>query len=90
MWSLGVTMFCMIFNQLPYWDNDNCANEFSILDIILKNDVYIPEDVRVIIDKDPEDNDSSISSKLIDLLLRLLDKNPSTRMTVDELCAWFE
>ena len=60
MWSLGVTLFCMIFNQLPFWDNDNCANEFSILEFILKNDVYIPDN-RPIINQTPSDNDFSVS-----------------------------
>ena len=42
MWALGVTMYCLLFNKLPFWDSDNCENEFSILDIILKNEIEIP------------------------------------------------
>ena len=79
-WALGVTVFCMIFNQLPYW-NDS-LNEFSILEYILKNDVEIPEGIRSIGDS----NDPfSISQELIDLMLRLLDKNSVTRIKITEL-----
>jgi len=89
MWSLGVTLYCMIFNCLPFWDNDNCGNEFSVLEIICRNDVIIPEN-REIIENQPSDKDYSISQKTVDLLLRLLDKNPETRMTIEELCSWFD
>jgi serine/threonine protein kinase len=32
-WSLGVTLFAMIFNKLPYWD----SNEFEIINKIHKD-----------------------------------------------------
>jgi [calcium/calmodulin-dependent protein kinase] kinase len=44
MWALGVTMYCMLFNVLPFWDPD--INEYGILDVILKNDVKLPENTR--------------------------------------------
>ncbi len=31
-WALGVTLYCMIFNQLPYWDE----TEFVLFEKILK------------------------------------------------------
>ena len=40
-WALGVTAYCLIFNELPYWNQD--LNEFQILDIILNNPVELPE-----------------------------------------------
>jgi serine/threonine protein kinase len=39
MWALGVTLYCLMFNELPFWDSENAENEFSILDIIHKNEV---------------------------------------------------
>lgn len=46
MWALGVTLYCLLFNKLPFWDSDNCENEFYILDIILKNEIEIPSNLR--------------------------------------------
>ena len=34
-WALGVTLFCFLFNHLPFWDENN-LNEFSVLEIIHK------------------------------------------------------
>jgi hypothetical protein len=36
---------------LPFWDAENVENEFSILDIILKNEVIIPSDSRTDVSK---------------------------------------
>jgi serine/threonine protein kinase len=41
-WALGVTVYCMVFNELPFWDSENTENEFSILEYILKTDVMLP------------------------------------------------
>jgi [calcium/calmodulin-dependent protein kinase] kinase len=60
-WALGVTLYCMIFNQLPFWDHDNCENEYTILEFILKNEVEIPEGSR-----------TDISNDLIELLYQML------------------
>lgn len=45
-WALGITLYCLIFNQLPFWDFDNQENEYTILEFILKNEVMIPENSR--------------------------------------------
>ena len=80
-WALGVTLYSMIFNQLPFWDDS--LNEFAILEYILKNDVVIPEDIRKI---DSAQNDEyAVSQELIDLMMRLLDKNSATRIKIEEL-----
>jgi len=42
-WALGATLFCLIFNELPFWDHENCENEFAIIDYIFKNDVKLPD-----------------------------------------------
>jgi serine/threonine protein kinase len=38
-WALGATLFCLIFNELPFWDQENCENEYSIIEYILKTDI---------------------------------------------------
>lgn len=51
-WALGVTLYCLIFNQLPYWDQD--MNEYQILDVILNEPVKLPESTDRRIIKDDE------------------------------------
>ena len=63
---MGVTLYCMIFNQLPFWDHENSENEYTILEFILKNEVEVPETSR-------KDN---VSKDLINLMYQMLDKNP--------------
>lgn len=75
MWALGVTLYCMMFNQLPFWNSD--VNEFGILDIILKSEVTIPSDTSREVEP--------LWPKLTELLLGLLDKNPETRITSKQL-----
>lgn len=38
-WALGVSFYCILFNQLPFWNEENQGNEFSILEYILNNEV---------------------------------------------------
>ena len=71
-WALGVTLYCMIFNQLPFWDHDNFENEYTILEFILKNEVELPEGSRTDIGKD-----------LIELMYQMLEKDPKSRITMD-------
>lgn len=41
MWALGATLYAMLFNTLPFWNPE--VNEFAILEIILKQEVMLPE-----------------------------------------------
>ena len=53
-WALGVVMFCLIFNELPFWNGD--INEFSIFDYILKTEVKIPNNIRIIENEKNDEN----------------------------------
>lgn len=75
-WALGVTMYCMLFNSLPFWDPE--VNEYGILDIILKSEVKIPEN---------SNRNTELDSRLLGLMFKLLDKNPRTRITATQLVA---
>jgi serine/threonine protein kinase len=35
-WALGVTLFCLLYNRLPFWTENSRLSEFAILDVILK------------------------------------------------------
>ena len=48
-WALGATFYCLIFNELPFWDSENCENEYSIIEYILQTEVTIPEGTRNIV-----------------------------------------
>ena len=69
-WALGITLFCLMYNQLPFWDHDNCENEYSVLELILKNDVVIPTHIER-------------SQGLQELLLQMLEKDPSKRISME-------
>ena len=88
-WSLGVTLYCMIFNELPFWDSENCENEFSILEYILKSEVVVPQDTKRIVVNDQEyeqhqDDELYVSEALIAIMFRMLDKDSATRITVGD------
>lgn len=61
-WSLGVTLFVLMFFENPFLDMEDT----------LRADLMIPQDV---------------SCELEDLLLRMLDKDPKTRLSMKELLA---
>lgn len=61
-WSLGVTLFVLMFFENPFLDMEDT----------LRADLMIPQDV---------------SCELEGLLLRMLDKDPKTRLTMKEMLA---
>ena len=67
-WALGVTLFCMLFNKLPFWDE----SEYGIIQRIHSDKVEL-SDVR------------NISEGLQSLTLRLLEKDPSKRITIEQI-----
>jgi serine/threonine protein kinase len=65
-WAAGVTLYVMLFNEVPFQGH-------GILDVyhsIIHNKPKFP---------------SNASPSLIDLLERILDKNPKTRITIKEI-----
>eukprot|EP00356_Strombidium_inclinatum_P003276 CAMPEP_0170499998 /NCGR_PEP_ID=MMETSP0208-20121228/33370_1 /TAXON_ID=197538 /ORGANISM="Strombidium inclinatum, Strain S3" /LENGTH=186 /DNA_ID=CAMNT_0010777813 /DNA_START=488 /DNA_END=1045 /DNA_ORIENTATION=+ len=69
-WSLGTTLFCLVFNELPFWDADNCENEFAILDYILKNDVELPQQTGRRVVKEFAGEEGTVGEDLITLMLQ--------------------
>ena len=98
-WSLGVTLYGMIFGRLPFVSDD----EFSMFQTIVKSEVFIPrkrlkpveDDVpclscryRVINSNKRTDDElvyEDIDDELHDLLKRLLTKDPARRITIKEI-----
>jgi serine/threonine protein kinase len=67
-WALGITLYAMIYNELPFW----AETELGVLEKIHQGDLKLL-DTR------------AVSDGLKRILLRMLDNNPLTRATLDEL-----
>ncbi|KAK2763897.1 hypothetical protein FQN54_009516 [Arachnomyces sp. PD_36] len=98
-WSLGVTLYGMIFGRLPFVSDD----EFSMFQTIVKNEVFIPRKRLKAVELSnsshvhpPHIMNSNkrlldeleyedINDDLFDLLRRLLIKDPSKRITLKEI-----
>ncbi|PWY76233.1 kinase-like protein [Aspergillus heteromorphus CBS 117.55] len=98
-WSLGVTLYGMIFGRLPFVSDD----EYSMFQTIVKKEVFIPRKRLQPVEDDPDTasqwprcDDSpkrmedelvyeDVDDELYDLLKRLLTKDPVKRITVKEI-----
>ncbi|PGH07820.1 CAMKK protein kinase [Blastomyces parvus] len=100
-WSLGVTLYGMIFGRLPFV----CDDEYKLFHNIVKNEVFIPRKRLKAVEVDTPSTWSSnpqhvmnsnkrtddelvyedIDDDLCDLLRRLLTKDPSKRITLKEI-----
>lgn len=94
-WSLGVTLYGMIFGRLPFLSDD----EYSMFQNIVKKDVYIPRKRLKPIERNdqqargansdtrPEDvlDYEEVDDELFDLLKRILTKDPVKRITIKEI-----
>jgi [calcium/calmodulin-dependent protein kinase] kinase len=101
-WSLGVTLYGMIFGRLPFVADD----EFSLFQTIVNNPLFIPTKRLKAVETTPSSASASthnlpvmnsnkrtedelvyedIDEQLRDLLSRLLEKDPTQRITLREI-----
>ncbi|KAF9892713.1 hypothetical protein FE257_001115 [Aspergillus nanangensis] len=98
-WSLGVTLYGMIFGRLPFVSDD----EYSMFQTIVKKEVFIPRKRLAPVEEEPDSASQwpryvnsgkrredelayeEIDDELYDLLKRLLTKDPIKRITVKEI-----
>ncbi|CAG8879155.1 unnamed protein product [Penicillium nalgiovense] len=92
-WSLGVTLYGMIFGRLPFVSDDG----YSMFQTIVKKEVFIPRKRLVPVMDEASDSNQwnlrnddelvyeDIDDELYDLLRRLLTKDPIKRITIKEI-----
>ncbi|KAG1905362.1 kinase-like domain-containing protein [Suillus fuscotomentosus] len=91
-WALGVTLYCLLFGRIPFRPPD--SSEYMLYNIICKND-WEPEDTMgydrlPTCGRKPKDKKSE-GFVVMNLLDKLLEKDPNKRMTLDQAkrYVWF-
>ncbi|CED85199.1 ser thr protein kinase [Phaffia rhodozyma] len=77
-WALGVTLYCMLFGKVPF----EAPNEFALFSVIPNEDYEIPDSMGADKLRSSDDRDGMDA---LDLLKRLLDKNPESRITLEQV-----
>ena len=67
-WALGITLFAMTFNVLPF----DKENETDLFQHILNDELVFP-------------SSRSISEGLRSLIAQMLEKNPTRRITIEQM-----
>lgn len=84
LWSLGITLYVMVFGRLPFM----AKTVHLIYKAIVEEDLQVPPlpgpDGK---DSNPNNVTMETQPDLIDLLHRMLDKNPHTRISLLEIKA---
>lgn len=80
-WALGVTLYSLIYNELPFW----AESDLAILEVIHKTELKLEGNRRL--KGGGEGVAANVSEGLRQLVLRMLEKDPAKRITVDELKA---
>lgn len=73
-WALGVTLYCFLFGKLPFW----AKNEFELFDVICHEELDIPEQF-------PDHFTPQDKGNVRNFLPKILDKDPSSRLTIREI-----
>jgi serine/threonine protein kinase len=80
-WALGVTLYCMLFGHPPF----NAVTEYALYNVIPYEEAPIPETMGC----DRRPTESVEGKEVIDLLGRLLEKDPTKRITLSEVKVGF-
>jgi len=78
-WALGVTLYCLLFGTTPF----RAETEYMLYNIIPREEAPIPEWAGA----DHLSTESDHGKEIVDLLGRLLEKDPLQRITLAEVKA---
>jgi len=77
-WALGVTLYCLLFGKTPF----DAPNEYLLMQVIPIANYDIPPTLGS--DNLPTSNGSLEVQDCLDLLRRLLEKDPTKRITLEQ------
>lgn len=77
-WALGVTLYCLLFGKTPF----DAANEYLLMQEIPTAKYPIPAQLSR--DGLPTDGSNAEAKEVLDLLSRLLEKDATKRITLDQ------
>lgn len=84
-WALGVTLYCLLFARVPF----EAPSEFALFEVIPNEDYEVPptmgSDEIPTGGRHPGKHTSWEARELGDLLERMLDKNPETRIKLEQI-----
>lgn len=75
-WALGITLYCLLFGCLPF----TAESEFKLFDVINNSELKFPDMCKWI---DAEKLSAHDLNQAIDLLNKLLEKDPEKRIDID-------
>lgn len=76
-WALGVTLYCLLFGRTPF----DAANEYLLMQVIPLAEVEIPPSLA----RDRVLRTSFEGAQCLDLLVKLLEKDPKRRITLEKI-----
>ena len=88
-WALGVTLYCLLFGRTPFEPDPAAGNsEWSLYNAIANHEWVVEETMGVekaASGQTPQSEAGEEGKAIVKLLERLLDKDPGTRITLEEV-----
>jgi serine/threonine protein kinase len=79
-WSMGVSLYLMVFGHLPFFEEKKEDSSFYLTQLFKISQMIQVKELRL-------DRDIEISEQMEDLLYKVMDKNPVTRLEINQVLA---